>query len=97
MNPTQNRNGRQAVPVFLFVSTALSVKGRVDCVDVFLVHFFGCNPQRLAEALEMHNLTRAQKANGIVDVRIVGKAENVVIGGAGFLLCCFLIRTTNLQ
>lgn len=41
----------------------------------------------LAKALEMDNLALAQEADHIIDVRIVGQTEDVVISEAGFLLC----------
>lgn len=48
----------------------------------------------LAKALEMDNLALAQEADHIIDVRIVGQTEDVVISEAGFLLWCDLARTT---
>ena len=41
----------------------------------------------LAEALEMHDLPLPQEADGVVDIRIVAEAEDVVVGDAGLLLC----------
>lgn len=49
---------------------------------------------RFAKALEMDNLALAQEADHIIDVRIVGQTEDVVISEAGFLLWCDLARTT---
>lgn len=50
--------------------------------------------ERFTEPLKMDNLTFPQKANGVCNFRILYHAENVVIGSAGFLLCCNRIRTT---
>lgn len=75
----------------------LRVKSRIEIVDVFLIQPFLCQPQRLAEALEVHDLPGTQEADGIADVRVIGKAENVVIGNAGLLLCCDGVRTTALK
>ena len=79
----------------------LLVKSRVGEVDVFRVHLFLAKPQALAKPLEVHDLPLPQhdlplpqKADDIVYVRIVGKAQNVVIGEAGLLFCCDGARTT---
>ena len=34
----------------------------------------------------MHDLTRPQEFNGIVDVRIIGQPQDIVVGHAGLLL-----------
>lgn len=47
-----------------------------------------------AEALEVNNFTLPKKANDIVDVWVIGQAEDIVIGDTGFLLWCDLVRTT---
>ena len=36
----------------------------------------------------MDDLALAQEADDIIDVRVVGQAQNVVIRYAGLLLCC---------
>ena len=41
---------------------------------------------RLAEALEMHDLPRAEEADDVVHIRIVRQAQNVIIRRAGLLL-----------
>ena len=70
------------------------VKGRVDGVDIFLIHPLRSQTQGFAEALEMDHLAFPEETDDVVDIRIVAQAENVVIGGAGLLLCCDFIRTT---
>ena len=50
--------------------------------------------QTLAEALEVHDLARTQELDDVVDVGIVGKAQDVIVGHARLLLCCNHIRTT---
>lgn len=49
-----------------------------------------------AEALKMDNLPFPQEADSIVDIRVVAETEDIVVGDAGFLLCCGLVRTTFL-
>ena len=71
----------------------LFVKRRVGKVDVFLVHLLLGQTHRLAEALEMDDLPFTQKTDGRDHVRVVHQTQNIVIGGAGFLLCCDAVRT----
>lgn len=47
-----------------------------------------------AEALEVDNLPLTQKADDIVHIRVVGQAENIIVGKACFLFCGDLARTT---
>ena len=48
----------------------------------------------IAEALEMDDLPLPQETDGVVHIRVVGQPQNVVIGEAGLLLWCDLVRTT---
>ncbi len=48
----------------------------------------------LAKALEVDDLPLPQEADHVVHIRVVRETEDVVIGDAGFLLCCNVIRTT---
>ena len=70
------------------------VEGGVGEVDVFGVHFFLAQAQAFAEALEVNDLPLPQKADDVVHVRVVGQAEDVVIGQAGLLLWGDFVRTT---
>ena len=74
----------------------LLVEAGVDIVDVFLVQPVLDQPQSLAEALEMDDLPGTQELDDVVDVRVIGKPQNVVVGDAGLLLCCDRVRTTCL-
>lgn len=51
--------------------------------------------QRVAEALEMHDFACAQEFQRFADIRIVDQAQQVVVCGAGFLLCCNLVSTNS--
>ena len=70
------------------------VEGRVHIVDVLLAQAVFGQAQALAEALEVHDLPLAQESDGVGDVRVVAEAKDVVIGNAGLLLCCGLVKTT---
>jgi hypothetical protein len=51
--------------------------------------------QKLAEPLKMHNLPLPQELYNLIDIRVVGQAQNVVVGGAGFLLWYYLVLTAR--
>ena len=42
--------------------------------------------ERFTEALVVYNLTLTEKTDRITHIGIIGKSQNIVIGGAGFLL-----------
>lgn len=71
-----------------------AVKSRVDIVDVLLVHFLFGQLNGFAKSLEMHDLPLPQETDDVVHVGVVGQAEDVVIGQAGFLFWCDGKRTT---
>ena len=73
------------------------VQRRIHVVDVLLVELFAQQLNGLAEALEMDDLALAQEADDVVDVRVVGKAQNVVIRHARLLLGCNCAGTTILE
>ena len=72
----------------------LLVKRRVHEIQVLLIHLLLSQPQPFAKALEMHDFPRPQELDDVVDVRIVGQTQDVVIGDPGLLLCGNHIRTT---
>ena len=47
------------------------VKGRIDEIDIFRVHFFLTQAQTFAKSLEVYNFSLAEEANHVVDVRVV--------------------------
>ena len=60
-------------------------------LDVFYVsssfHPVSSCTLRFTEALEVHDLARPQELDDVVDVGIVGKAQDVIVGHARLLLC----------
>ena len=64
------------------------IEGRVEGVEVPAVQMILHDSGAFTESLEMHDLSGAEKFDGIVDVRVVfDKAENVVVSDPGFLFC----------
>ena len=61
-----------------------------------MIHLLLGEAQCFAKALEVDDFPRAQELDDVVDVGIVGKPQDVVVGDAGLLLCCDSIRTTLL-
>ena len=66
----------------------------VHVIDVFLVQPLPQQLHGLAEALEVDDLALAQEADGVVYVRVVGDAQDVVIRDPRLLFCCNCINTT---
>ena len=64
----------------------LQIDGGVHAVHILLVQLLPKLFNGLAETLEMDNLPLPQEPDHIVDVRIVGKPQDIIIGHPGFLL-----------
>ena len=78
---------------FLFSQNCLpSVKLGVIRVEILVVQAVLNQPHTLAEALEVHDFSFPQKTDGVSHVRIVAETEDVVVGGAGFLLRRHVLR-----
>ena len=76
------------------IQMELFVKGRVDQIDVFLVHPVLRQPQSLAEALEVDDFPGPQELDDIIDIRIIAQTKDVIVCRAGLLLWCDGVRTT---
>ena len=50
-----------------------------------------------AEPLEVDDLPLPQEADHVVHIRVITETQDIVIGEAGFLLCCNGVRTTFLE
>lgn len=70
------------------------VKFRIEGIKIPGIQMILYDPQRFTEALEVNYFTLAQKTDGVADLWILDQAQNVIVSGAGFLLCCNPIRTT---
>ena len=47
---------------------------------------------RIAKALEMYDLTLAQKADRIENIRVIDQTQDIVVGHAGLLFCCQILH-----
>lgn len=72
----------------------LLIEGRIDKIDVFLIHLLLSQAHRLAKALEVDDLPFTEEADDVVDIGVIGKTQDIVVGNTRFLLCCNHIRTT---
>ena len=68
----------------------LQIKFRVDGVEVLAVQILLDESERFTESLIMYDLAFSQETDRVEDVRVVAHAEDVVIGGAGFLFRCHI-------
>ena len=64
----------------------MQIERGIHIIDVFLVQPLPQQLHGLAEALEVHDLARTQELDDVVDVGIVGKAQDVIVGHARLLL-----------
>lgn len=51
--------------------------------------------QRVAEALEVYDFAGTQELDRLAHIGVVDQAQQVVVGRAGFLLCCNLVSTNS--
>lgn len=51
----------------------------------------------LAEALEMDNLPLTEELDHVVHIRVIGQAQDVIIGHSCFLLCHVDINTAKIH
>ena len=69
-------------------ATFLDIKCRVHKIHILLIQFFTQQLHGFAEALEVDDLPFPQEFDHIVDIRIIGQPQNVIVSYAGFLFCC---------
>lgn len=81
----------------LFLFTELFVEIRVVCVVILAVQVVKNQAKAFTETLIVYNLSFAQIADRVTDFRIFDEAKNIIVGKAGFLLCCYLVRITKLK
>ena len=70
------------------------VKLRIECIEVFGIQFILNDAECFTESLEVHDFPCTQEAYRVAYFLVMDKAEDIVIGGAGFLFCCDLVKTT---
>ena len=64
---------------------SLHIKCRVHIIYIFLIQLFPQQLNGFAEALEMDDLPFPEEFDHVIDVRIIGKPQNIVVSDAGFL------------
>ena len=70
---------------FAFLVPAIFVERRVAGVEVFAVELVGGEFQPFAETLEVYDFARPQESDRVTYVRVVGQAQDVVVGHARLL------------
>ena len=76
------------------LATAL-VKRRIECVEVLRIKIVLRDAEGVSKPLIMHYLTLAKEFYRLAYVGVVYETEDVVVGYAGFLLCCYRSRATK--
>ena len=93
---SRSRGRRPREPWFFDGKGRSLIEAGIHIIYILLVQAVLHQPQCFAEALEMDDFPGTQEFNDVVDVRIVRKPQNIVVGDAGLLLCCDRVRTTFL-
>lgn len=68
----------------------LFVEIRVKCIEILAVQTILYQPEAFTEALVMNDFALAKIFDRITYFRIFYQTQDVVIGQAGFLLCCHI-------
>ena len=90
-------NSRNSQSVFLVViavlfAAAVLIESRVTCIEVLGVKVFLYHPECFAKTLEVYDLPGTQETNRIYNVRVFYDTKNVIVSGAGFLLCSHIFH-----
>ena len=72
--------------ILLHPSPAAFIKGGVAGVEVFGVEVILRDAEGVGKALIMHDLALAEEFDHVVDVGVVGQAQDIVVGRARLLL-----------
>ena len=79
------RNLSAAAAAAFFALVAAVVKCGIVGVEVLRVKAFLRDAQGIAEALEVHDFALAKEFDRFAYIWIVNQAQNIVVGGSGFL------------
>ena len=80
-----------------FIIRAIFIERRVARIEIFTVKIILRYADSVGEALIVNDFTRAQEFDYVVYVGIVGKAQNIVVRRARFLLCYYHVFATKLS
>ena len=74
--------------------STLFIQHQIEGIEVPAVQTVLEAAQGFTESLEMNDLPFPEEADGIAHVRFLHQTQDVVVGGAGFLLWGDLVSTT---
>ena len=75
-------------------SRLISVKSRIERIEIPTVQLFLGDAQKFAESLVMHYFPFAQEPNGLTHIIVRHNPENIVVSAPGFLFWRDLVKTT---
>ena len=75
----------------------LFVKARIYRIEILRVHAVLRDANGVGKSLIMNDFALAEVFDGIADVGVIHKAENVVVGHASLLLCYYHVFATKLS
>ena len=73
----------------------LPPEGGIEGVEIAGVEVILNHAEGFAKPLIMDDLPFPEEADGIAHVRLLHQTQDVVVGGAGFLLCCGFVSTAG--
>ena len=71
-----------------------AVEGWIEGIEVPGVQIILEHPKRFPEALEVYDFPFPQEPDGVCHLGILHQSEDIIVGGAGFLLWGDLVSTT---
>ena len=80
-----------------FIIRAIFIERRVARVEIFTVKIILRYANGIGKALIVNYFSCAQEFYYVIDVGIVGKTQNVVIGRTSFLFCYYHVFATKLS
>ena len=74
-----------------------SIKTGIESIEVTGIQLILCDTESFAKSLEVYNFTFPQEFDGSHYIRLCNQAQDIVIGGAGFLLCDAFLNTNSVK
>ena len=76
-----NDHAAFAIMPILFCITTVFLHKEI----MLLIQIIPCNIQSFTEPLEMNDFPFPQELNHVIDIGVIGKPENIIVGDSGFL------------
>lgn len=86
-----------ATAAFFINTRCRCIKIRIKCIEVLGIQFILHDTQAFTKPLEVYNLPCTQEFYNFIYIRaVLCQTQEIIVGGAGFLLWCDFIKTTDI-